>query len=76
MTVVFDTSADNPRAVLGQKRRYTQVAFEEDRWGGNSEAQSGNGLEVDGCHVRGKPFRMFPRIQWNIFFLHKRSGYI
>lgn len=67
MTVVSDTSADNPRAVLGQKRRYTQVAFEEDSWGKNSEAQSGNGLEVAGCHVRGKPFRTLPQIHWSIF---------
>lgn len=67
MTVVSDTSADNPRAVLGQKRRYTQVAFEEDSWGKNSEAQSGNGLEVAGCHVRGKPFRTLPQIHWSVF---------
>lgn len=68
MTVVFDTSADNPRAVLGQKRRYTLKSLLKKLAGGkNSEAQSGNGLEVAGCHVRGKPFRTLPLIHWNVF---------
>ncbi len=74
ITVVFDTSADNPRAVLGQKRRYTQDAFEEDSWGKNSEAQSGNGLEVAGCHVRCKPFKRC--LRYIRTFLHPHHRYI
>ncbi len=74
ITVVFDTSADNPRAVLGQKRRYTQDAFEEDSWGKNSEAQSGNGLEVAGCHVRCKPFKRCLRYIGT--FLHQHNRHI